>query len=234
MQQTQTSNKISGFHHLAICTGDIKGQIDFFTDKLGMELQSMYWMHGVPDTWHAFLRLNDESSIAFVSNPQIKQIPTELGHTHSGNPGANSAAGTMQHVALKVDSYDELLDMRDRLRTKGVPVLGPMDHGMCFSIYFAGLENLSLELAFSAEALDQDMWIDTEVTELAGISPEELEKYKKPEEFKGQKGAVPQPELDDTKGPHMTNYPPGVYEKSMQLPDDFVLNMVESTPPGKT
>ena len=154
MQQTQTSNKISGFHHLAICTGDIKGQIDFFTDKLGMELQSMYWMHGVPDTWHAFLRLNDESSIAFVSNPQIKQIPTELGHTHSGNPGANSAAGTMQHVALKVDTYDELLDMRDRLRTKGVPVLGPMDHGMCFSIYFAGLENLSLELAFSAEALD--------------------------------------------------------------------------------
>ena len=119
MQQTQTSNRISGFHHLAICTGDIKGQIDFFTDKLGMELQSMYWMHGVPDTWHAFLRLNDESSIAFVSNPQIKQIPTELGHTHSGNPGANSAAGTMQHVALKVDSYDELLDMRDRLRTKG-------------------------------------------------------------------------------------------------------------------
>ena len=83
MQQTQTSIKISGFHHLAICTGDIKGQIDFFTDKLGMELQSMYWMHGVPDTWHAFLRLNDESSIAFVSNPQIKQIPTEtVSYTH--------------------------------------------------------------------------------------------------------------------------------------------------------
>jgi len=72
------------------------------------------------------------------------------------------------------------------------------------------------------------------VTGLAGISPEELEKYKKPAEFMGQKGAVPQPELYDTKGPHMTNYPPGVYEKSMQLPDDFVLNMVESTPPGKS
>ena len=31
MQHHQTSNKISGFHHLAT-TGDIKGQIDFFTD----------------------------------------------------------------------------------------------------------------------------------------------------------------------------------------------------------
>tara|TARA_Y100001935_G_scaffold246095_1_gene240416 strand:- start:2946 stop:3278 length:333 start_codon:yes stop_codon:yes gene_type:complete len=107
-----------------------------------------------------------------------------------------------------------------------------MDHGMCFSIYFAGLENLSLELAYSAEALDQDMWIDTEVTELAGISPEELEKYKKPPEFKGQRGSVPQPELDKAAGPHMTNYPPGVYEKSMQIPDEIVLNMVESDPPG--
>ena len=85
MQQTQTNNKISGFHHLAICTGDIKGQIDFFTDKLGMELQSMYWMHGVPDTWHAFLRLNDESSLTFVSNPQIKQIPMESDLCAFGN-----------------------------------------------------------------------------------------------------------------------------------------------------
>ena len=40
-------------------------------------------------------------------------------------------------------------------------------------------------------------------------------------------------ELDDTKGPHMTNYPPGVYEKSMQLPDDFVLNMVEKHATGQ-
>ena len=43
-------NKISGLHHLAIATGDIKTQIAFFTDKLGMELVALYWMHGVPKT----------------------------------------------------------------------------------------------------------------------------------------------------------------------------------------
>ena len=71
-------NKIEGLHHLAICTGDMKAQIDFFTDKLGMELQALYWMHGVENTFHAFLRLNDESSIAFVHNPDISKIPSEI------------------------------------------------------------------------------------------------------------------------------------------------------------
>ena len=56
-----------------------------------------------------------------------------------------------------------------------------------------GFLNLSLELAFSAEALDQDMWIDTEVTELAGISPEELGEIQKTGGIYGQSGAVLQP-----------------------------------------
>jgi catechol 2,3-dioxygenase-like lactoylglutathione lyase family enzyme len=102
----------------------MKSQIEFFTDKLGMELQALYWMHGVENTWHGFLRLNDESSIAFVCNPDIKSIEVQMGVTHAGNPGANSAAGTMQHLALKVKDHEEMMAMRDRLRSKGVPVLG--------------------------------------------------------------------------------------------------------------
>jgi catechol 2,3-dioxygenase-like lactoylglutathione lyase family enzyme len=34
------SNKVEGLHHLALCTADMKSQIEFFTDKLGMELQA--------------------------------------------------------------------------------------------------------------------------------------------------------------------------------------------------
>ena len=29
-------SKVDGLHHLGICTSDLKAQIDFFTDKLGM------------------------------------------------------------------------------------------------------------------------------------------------------------------------------------------------------
>ena len=226
------SNKVEGLHHLALCTADMKSQIEFFTDKLGMELQALYWMHGVADTWHGFLRLNDESSIAFVCNPQIKNIEVQMGVTHSGNPGANSAAGTMQHLALKVKDHDEMMTMRDRLRSKDVPVLGPVNHGMCVSMYFAGPENLSLELSYSMEPINNEQWIDPEVVALAGISAEELARYKNPAAFEGGGGSVVQPAIEGANtGPHMTNYPPGHYEATMGIPDEAALNMVESKPP---
>lgn len=224
-------NKINGLHHLAICTADMKTQIEFFTDKLGMELVALYWMHGVANTWHGFLRLNDESAIAFVHNPQIAEVPRTLGVTHAGNAGANCAAGVVQHIALRATSHEELLALRDRLRSKGVPVMGPMDHGMCESIYFAGPENLALELAWSPEPIDQECWIDPEVQALAGISDEELARYKRPEDYPDQAGGVPQPDLATAPGPHLTNYPPGAYEAIMSQPDERMWHAVDNQPP---
>ncbi|MGK0473935.1 MAG: catechol 2,3-dioxygenase-like lactoylglutathione lyase family enzyme, partial [Candidatus Azotimanducaceae bacterium] len=186
-------NKIDGLHHLAIATGDMKAQIEYFTDILGMELQALYWMHGVENTFHAFLRLNDESSIAFVHNPDIAKITSKIGHTHAGNAGANSAPGTMQHLALKVKNSAEMMAMRDRLRTKGVPVMGPIEHGMCCSIYFAGLENMTLELSYSNGPIDNQAWIDPEVVDLLGISPEALAQFKNPASFADHQGTVEQP-----------------------------------------
>lgn len=224
-------NKVAGLHHLAICTANMKEQIEFFTDKLGMELQALYWMHGVENTWHGFLRLNDESSIAFVCNPDIESIPRVLGESHAGNPGANCAGGAMQHLALKVSGQEELMAMRDRLRSKGVPVMGPLEHGMCCSIYFAGPENLALELSYSLEPINQEAWIDPEVVALAGISASELQRYKHPPSYEDEGGSVPQPDVAKAPGPHMSNYPDGVYERVMQIPDEVMLNSVPSEPP---
>jgi catechol 2,3-dioxygenase-like lactoylglutathione lyase family enzyme len=224
-------NKVEGLHHLAICTGDMKAQIEYFTDKLGMELQALYWMHGVENTFHAFLRLNDESSIAFVHNPDIAKIEPELGVTHSGNAGANCAPGAMQHLAMKVKNDEELMAMRDRLRSKGVPVMGPVEHGLCRSIYFAGLENMTLELSYSNEPIDNRLWIDPEVVDLLGITDEELAGYRQSSDFRDEKGTVPQPGVDAS-GPHM-NYPPEAYEFILQRTDEEVLNSVDNQPPVK-
>ena len=87
-----------------------------------------------------------------------------------GSGGGVSAPGTMQHVAFDVETYDELLAMRDRIRSRGVNVMGPIHHGMCDSIYFAGPEGLTLEVATSKDPIDPDHWIDPEVVALAGIS----------------------------------------------------------------
>ncbi len=225
-------NKVDGLHHIAITTANMKAQIEYFTDVLGMELVALYWMHGVANTWHGFLRLNDESAVAFVCNPDIEKIPVELGKTHAGNPGANCARGVMQHLAFRVKNDEELMAMRDRIRSKGIPVLGPLDHGMCKSIYFAGLENLSLELSYSNEPIDARAWIDPEVMALAGITPLELARYKKPADYKDQGGTVKQPGVN-APGPHMTNYPSGAYERMLATPDDVILASSENQPPVK-
>jgi catechol 2,3-dioxygenase-like lactoylglutathione lyase family enzyme len=217
-------------HHLAICTADIRKQIEFFSDKLGMELVALYWMHGAKETMHGFMRLGDESSVAFVHSPKVAEARTELGRTHAGNPVSSSAPGTLQHVALKVKDEPTLLALRDRLRAKGVPVLGPVDHGFCTSIYFGGPENLTLELSFSESAIDAREWIDPEVVSLAGISAEELEQFKSPPEFVDSGGQVEQP-TPDSIGPHLSNYPEGVYEKLIRLPDDQMRAASETDPP---
>lgn len=226
------TNKVEGLHHIAISTGDIKAQIEFFTDKLGMELVALYWMHGAKDTWHGFLRMNDESSVAFVQHPKIKDIPAQLGVTHAGNPTAVSAGGTMQHIALKVAGHAELEAMRDRLRSKGVPVLGPVDHGFCKSIYFAGPENLSLEFSYSDEPIDAQSWIDPDVVARAGISAEELSRYMRPPGVSDLGVVVAQPG-PNAPGPHMGNYPPGIYQKLMALPDKAVWDASYADPPVK-
>ncbi len=218
-----------GVHHLAISTSDIKTQIEFFNDVLGLELVALYWMHGVEGAWHGFMRLDDHSSLAFVQMDAIGDIEPIPGVTHAGNGGGPSAGGTMQHVAFDVEDYDALLAMRDRIRSRGVNVMGPIHHGMCDSIYFAGPEGLTLELACSAEAIDGSHWIDPEVVGLAGIDADELARYRSPEPFEPPAEPLPNPEIDPDK-PHM-DYPAKVYEALMGMDDDVLADRLSVTEP---
>ena len=151
---------LNGVHHLAISTANMREQLEFFTDVLGAELKALYWMHGVPDTVHGFVKLNDSCYVAFVQGPANAAIESTIGVSHAGSAAGPSAPGTMQHVAFNVADLDELLAIRDRIRDRGINVFGPLDHGMCHSIYFAGPENLALEVATSEVAIDERQWID--------------------------------------------------------------------------
>jgi catechol 2,3-dioxygenase-like lactoylglutathione lyase family enzyme len=212
--------RINGVHHLAISTADIKAQIEFFSDVLGAELVALFWMHGVPGGWHGFCRLNDHCSVAFVQLEGNAAVESAIGVTHAGSGAGASAPGTMQHVAFNVDTHEELLAIRDRIRSKGVNVIGRIDHGMCESIYFAGPEGLTLEVATSAGVLDPDAWIDPEVVALAGISPDELDRFRRPAPYAGEGGSVPQPPMDPAK-PHL-DYPPAIYERVLAMSDEEI------------
>ena len=210
----------NGMHHIAIMTANMKQQIEYFSDVLGARLVGFYWMHGTEGAWHAFLELSASSTVALVYTPDVKNIPTTLGVTHARTPGHPTAAGTMQHFAFNVDNVDQLLQMRDRIRSRGIPTFGPIDHGMCTSIYFAGLEGLVLEVSTSSEAIDPQVWIDQEVVELAGISPEELARYKNPAPFVATNGPVPQPAWDASK-PHIP-YESGIYNAMLSMSDEHL------------
>lgn len=213
-------SKINGVHHLAISTGDMKTQIKFFSEVLGMRLLALYWMHGVEGALHGFLELNDRSSIAFVSMPENAAGKSELGSSHAANGGAPSAPGTMQHVSFGVETLEELLSLRNRIRSHGVPVFGPADHGMCRSIYFAGPEGLNLEIATSESAIDPDAWVDPDVVSLVGITAEELKGFLRPEEAPPAEPLVPQPAYNPAV-PHM-RYPKPAYDKMLAIPDEVM------------
>ena len=219
----------NGVHHLAITTADIKTQIEYFNDVLGCELVALYWMHGVQGAWHGFMKLNEASYVAFVQMDAIKDIEPIAGVTHAGNGGGTSAAGTMQHVAFNVNTYDDLLAMRDRIRSRGVNVMGPIHHGMCDSIYFGGPEGLTLEVATSTEPIDGNHWIDPEVVGLANIDPDELARFRAPAPYARPAEPVPNPPIDPTK-PHMV-YPPAVYQAIMSMPDDDLAARFSVTEP---
>jgi catechol 2,3-dioxygenase-like lactoylglutathione lyase family enzyme len=220
----------NGVHHLAICTKDIKKQIEFFTQTVGGELVALYWMHGVDNTFHGFVNFGKGCSIAFVQSPEIGEIQPLLGVSHPAWTGSPVAAGVMQHVALNVDSEADLLAIRDRVRSHGNWVMGPIDHGFCKSIYLAAPEGIMLEFATSeGKPIDAEAWIDPEVVRLAGISLADLERFKHPPEFQSHGGTVPNPLVDMAHPP--MKFPPG-REKIYSMTDAEVLDRLsETTPP---
>ncbi len=221
----------NGVHHVAFMTADVKSQIAFFSDVLGMKLKALYWMHNVDGYFHAFMELNANSSVAFVFAPAVKDIPVEFGVSHAGNPVQPCAPGAMQHIAFSVTTDDELLEMRDRIRSRGVRVLGPLDHGFCKSIYFGGPEDMVLEVSTSAAAINAEAWIDPEVVALNNISTEELEAYKNPAPYRNTAGTpVAQPPAGTGK-PEYTQMDPA-FAAAFDLPDEVVTReMSENTPP---
>ncbi|MEM7322314.1 MAG: VOC family protein, partial [Actinomycetota bacterium] len=208
-----------GINHLALSTTDMKRQLSFWCDALGLPLKALYWMHGVEGAYHGFVELAPDSYIAFVQHPDNgKEV--EFGVSHADGSGGAVRGGAMQHIALHVDTLEEVLEMRDRLRSKGVQVMGPIDHGFIQSMYFEGPEGLNLEVCTGAD-IDERAWIDPEVTGLCGITDAELEAMKEPVPYQRPTDPVPQPPE-----PHPENVRaernPEIQAKVAAIPDQVV------------
>ncbi|WP_236588772.1 VOC family protein [Amphritea japonica] len=218
----------NGINHLALASSDIKKTLQYFNEVLGMPLASLYWMHGVEETVHGFLVLNENCLLAFVGSPKISN-DVEYGVTHSGNPGDPCVGGTMQHLALNVNSLEDLLAVRDRIRSKGLHCMGPMDHGMMQSIYFAGPDSMTLEIAYLTGE-DPSKWIDPAVVEYLNISKQELEELRNPTPYTRPSEPVQNPSLKEGNTEFRMHWPEA-YDMFMTTPDDLLVDLLKDNVP---
>ena len=220
----------AGVHHIALSTNDMKAQIEFFTQVVGMKLLGLFPMHGVEGASHCFLQAGETCFLSFIQmeGPDIRPV---MGVSHAPDASAPVAGGAMQHLSFNVDTFEELMNLRDRLRSHGYAVVGPMDHSISESMYLGAPEGILLEFSTSdaCEYLTPEKWVDPATARGVGISAEDLQRYTAPAPFVGSGGTVPQPP------PGMSIYPTPIprpmFDAVGHLNDTELRRALRYTPP---
>lgn len=142
-QVAKTQPPPAMFSHIAHVTPDAESTADFYTRVLGMELAQAVMDDGIPSTgdpvpyFHIFFRLGDGSTIAFFEAPDLPDQPQP----------PHPAYKIFNHIAMQVDSVDEVHQWQRHLTEQGLDVLGPVDHKIIYSIYFRDpINDIRLEI----------------------------------------------------------------------------------------
>ena len=135
---------IQGLHHWAYRCRDAEETRHFYEDLLGLPLTHFIREdnytgssgEAVDKFAHVFFQMADGSSLAFF----------DLGDDTAAAPSPNTPRWC-NHMALRVESLDHLMQAKKRLEAAGVNVVGPKDHdGWVKSIYFFDPNGARLEL----------------------------------------------------------------------------------------
>ena len=129
-------------NHLAYVTNDTAATVQFWTEVMQMPLVEAVMHERVPSTGdpfpyvHFFFRMQDGSTIAFF---EAIGLPPRPEPTHP-------AYLVFDHLALEVGTPREVDDWKDHLQARAVDVIGPIDHGIIYSIYFHDPNGIRLEI----------------------------------------------------------------------------------------
>lgn len=141
---------IHQLHHYAYRARDAEETRRFYEDILGLPLYHIIQSDYVPSTGeycpytHFFFRLRDGSFIAFF----------DLGDDTAAAPSPNTPAW-VNHIALRVDTVQDLEDSKARLQAHGIEVLGITDHHIFKSIYCFDPNGIRLELTAQLASSEQ-------------------------------------------------------------------------------
>jgi catechol 2,3-dioxygenase-like lactoylglutathione lyase family enzyme len=132
---------VQKMHHVAYRCRDAEETRQFYEDILGLPLAHVIQLDSVPSTGdpgpfaHIFFEMKDGSYIAFF----------DLGDGKASVPDPTTPTW-LNHLAVEVDTEEELEEFREKLTANGIDVVGPTDHGFVSSIYFFDPNGIRLEI----------------------------------------------------------------------------------------
>ena len=133
---------VQQIHHVAYRCKDAKETVQWYEKHLGMRFVLAIAENEVPSTrapdpyMHVFLDAGQGNILAFFELPNQPEMGRD----------PNTPAW-VQHLALKVESVDKLLETKAKLEAAGIEVIGPTNHTIFKSIYFFDPNGHRLELA---------------------------------------------------------------------------------------
>ncbi len=134
--------QIRKVHHVAYRCIDAKQTVEWYVKHLGMDFILAIAENQVPSTkapdpyMHVFLDAGQGNVLAFFELPASPPMDRD-----------RNTPTWVQHLALEVETVDELVSTKARLEAAGIEVIGPTDHTIFKSIYFFDPNGHRLELA---------------------------------------------------------------------------------------
>lgn len=140
----------SALNHVAYPTFDTPATVRFYTEVMGFKLAAAVQSDADPKDpssrpfLHTFFAMGSGEIIAFFDVKGLEK------------PKPDKLPPWVRHLALAVDSREQLLEWKQRLESHGLHVAGPVDHdGTWLSIYFPDPNGVTLELTWQARALTE-------------------------------------------------------------------------------
>ena len=137
--------RIAGLHHVTLICADVERSVRFYRNLLGMRVVKQTVNEDDRSARHLFF--GDEQG-----TPGTLITCLEYAELDEGAVGR----GSTHHVALSVESEEELDAWRDYLRGRGVPCTDVMDRTYFKSLYLRDPDGHLLELATLGPGLTAD------------------------------------------------------------------------------
>jgi catechol 2,3-dioxygenase-like lactoylglutathione lyase family enzyme len=151
MMATAALRAPRSLNHIAYPTWNTQATHDFYTEVLKCEFLTAIQLDVVPSSGartpylHTFFGLHDGSAIAFF---EVEGLP---------DPGPDSVPSWVRHIALNVDSMEELHAWQAHFTAKGVESVGIVDHdGVWESLYIFDPNGVRIELTVQTRPLTED------------------------------------------------------------------------------